>query len=115
MIPGTHKDTFTSPKAPSFVFEYLPKNTTAASIVTGAASPSIYDRTSSFLSSFAKAVTPNPQLSVNEQRQATLAQVKAGLEGYLTAKQTAGIAVSAVELDDIVRIERAMQGLNRDA
>ncbi len=103
----------TSPKAPSFVFEYLPKKATATSIATDAASPNVYDRTSSFLSSFAKALTPNPQLSVNEKRQATLAQVKAGLESYLAAKQTAGVAVSASEKDDIVRIERAMRGLGK--
>ena len=105
----------TSPKAPSFVFEYLPKPTTASSRVTDATSPSLYDRTSSFLSSFAKAVTPSPQLSMNERRHATLAQVKAAMEGHLAAKRTAGIAVSAGELDDVVRIRRAMQGLGKDA
>ena len=104
----------TSPKAPSFVFEYLPKKSAPIPSVTLTASPNFYDRTSSLLSSFVKTIAPNPRLSVSEARHATLAQAKTSLESYLAAKHTAGVAISASEMDDLVRIERAMQGHGND-
>ena len=107
--------TNTSPKPPSFVFEYLPKKATVAPATAESSSPSLYDRTSTFLSSFTKALTQNPQLSLQQQRLATLQQAKTGIENHMMAKRKAGIAVSASENEDALRIEKAIQGLAVDA
>ena len=104
-----------SQKAPAFVFEYLPKKATAAPTAAESLSASLYNQTSAFLSSFTKTITPSPKLTIEQQRSATLQQVKAGFESHMAAKQKAGIAVRASEQEDVPRVEKAIQKLARDA
>ncbi|KAL9131403.1 MAG: hypothetical protein Q9217_000671 [Psora testacea] len=80
---------------PTFVFSYLPaaQKPTTSDI----ASPSLYDQTYAFLSSARKAFT-NPKLTIEEDRIATLQQVKAGLQEDVAMKKKAGMGVGEVDM-----------------
>ena len=82
--------TNTIPSAPSFMFKYILQTIIAAPAVVESSFPNLYDRTSTFLSSFTKAITPTQQFPVQQQRVAVLEQVKAGIECHMSAKQKAG-------------------------
>ncbi|KAL9104329.1 MAG: hypothetical protein Q9163_000720 [Psora crenata] len=94
---------------PTFVFSYLPSAPKPAS-KNNTPSASLYDRTTTFLSSASKAII-NPKLTTEQLRIATLRQVKADMEENVAIKKKAGMSVGEVDKQGLRAVEKALEGL----
>lgn len=104
-----------APKAPSYVFGYLPQKSSTTppsrSESPDSSPPSLFTSTTDFLGAFTNALKPSPRVSIEEERSLVLRQVKAGLEAQMDSQANVGIAAGPQEKERMTKVDEALRNL----